>query len=111
MTVKGPRIRREQRTVEAMIDIYCHDQHGTEETLCAECEALKAYAMERLNRCPFQEDKSTCANCQVHCYKPQMRERIRETMRYAGPRMIWRHPVLAVRHVLDGRQKKATRTA
>jgi hypothetical protein len=25
-------------------------------------------------------------------------------MRYTGPRMMWRHPVLAVRHVLDGRR-------
>ena len=31
---------------------------------------------------------------------PQMRERIRAVMRYAGPRMITRHPVAAVRHLL-----------
>jgi hypothetical protein len=33
-----------------------------------------------------------------------MREHVRVVMRTAGPRMIWRHPVLAVRHVLDGRK-------
>lgn len=104
MTANGPRIRREKQTVAAMIDIYCHDQHGTHGALCAECRVLHDYAMQRLDRCPFGEEKSTCANCTVHCYKPAMRERIRDVMRYAGPRMIWRHPVLAVRHVLDGRQ-------
>jgi len=36
-----------------------------------------------------------------------MRERVRVVMRTAGPRMIWRHPILAIRHVIDGRQKRA----
>jgi hypothetical protein len=59
--------------------------------------------MSRLNRCPFGQDKPTCATCPIHCYKPKLRERIREVMRFAGPRMLWRHPILAIRHVLDGR--------
>jgi hypothetical protein len=104
MTTNGPRIRREKQTVAAMIDLYCHDQHGANGALCPECGALHDYAMQRLDRCPFGEEKSTCADCTIHCYKPAMRERIRVVMRYAGPRMIWRHPLLAVRHVLDGRK-------
>ena len=104
MSDNGPRIRREKQTVTAMLDIYCHDQHGARDELCPECAALHSYAMQRLDRCPFGEEKSTCANCTIHCYKPAMREQIRVVMRYAGPRMIWRHPVLAVRHVLDGRK-------
>ncbi len=36
-----------------------------------------------------------------------MRERVRVVMRTAGPRMIWKHPILAIRHVIDGRQKRA----
>ena len=104
MTANGPRIRREKQTVAAMIDIYCHDVHGTRATLCPECRELHDYAMQRLAHCPFGEEKSTCANCTIHCYKPAKREQIRVVMRYAGPRMIWRHPVLAVRHVLDGRK-------
>jgi hypothetical protein len=59
--------------------------------------------MSRLDRCPFGEDKPTCATCPIHCYKPQVRDRIREVMRFAGPRMLWHHPILAIRHVLDGR--------
>ena len=35
-----------------------------------------------------------------HCYKPEMRERIRQVMRYSGPRMITKHPVAAIRHLL-----------
>ena len=104
MTTNGPRIHREKRTMTAMIDIYCHDRHGTRDALCPECRVIHDYAMQRLDRCPFGEQKPTCADCSVHCYRPTMRDRIRDVMRYAGPRMIWRHPVLAVRHILDGRE-------
>lgn len=86
----------------AMIRIACKAWHGTEEGLCPECEELRLFADARLERCPFGEQKPTCANCLVHCYKPAMRERIREVMRFAGPRMLRRHPILAMWHVLDG---------
>jgi hypothetical protein len=104
-----PRLARELATIQAMIRMYCRDQHGGHDGLCGECEALLGYARERLNRCPFQEGKTTCARCPVHCYKPAMRQRIRDVMRYAGPRMLYRHPVLTVRHLLDGRRKEPIR--
>jgi hypothetical protein len=99
------RILREQKTVEAMIDIYCHDQHVTSNDLCAECRELREYARRRLEKCPFKENKTTCADCRVHCYKPDMREKIKQVMRYAGPRMAYRHPVLALFHFIDGFRK------
>ncbi len=107
LTVKGPRIEREKRTVTAMIYLYCQELHHTQDGLCAECSALRDYAMHRLDRCPFQEGKTTCAKCAVHCYKPQTREQIRVVMRYAGPRMLWQHPLLAVQHLIDGRRREA----
>ena len=107
-TVKGPRIEREKRTVSRMIGLYCADHHASPEgQLCPVCADLHAYTMLRLDRCPFQESKTTCANCAVHCYRPDRREQIRVVMRYAGPRMLRAHPVLAVRHLLDGRRKTA----
>lgn len=90
----------------AMIQMYCRAKHGGRH-LCAACRALGEYAGGRLGRCPFGEDKPTCADCPVHCYAPAMRERVREVMRWAGPRMLWRHPILAVRHLLDGRRRPA----
>ena len=92
---------REHKTVEAMIRLYSTGQHGSKGTLDAECEELLGYALERLERCPFQEGKTTCAKCPVHCYKPDRREQIRVVMRYAGPRMLFRHPILAVLHLYD----------
>jgi hypothetical protein len=37
----------------------------------------------------------------VHCYKRRQREQARTIMRYSGPRMMRRHPWLALMHVLD----------
>jgi hypothetical protein len=92
-----------------MIRLYCGDQHRSGEDLCPECSGLLAYAMARLERCPFQEGKTTCAKCPVHCYQPRMREAIRAAMRYAGPRMLYRHPVLTWHHLKDGLRKTPRR--
>ena len=101
-----PRMKREQQTVELMITHYCKDHHQTKGELCEECRGLVEYARFRLKNCPFQENKTTCGNCPIHCYKPQLREKIRVVMRYAGPRMTWRHPILAIGHMIDGLKKE-----
>lgn len=95
------RTRREQRTVEAMIRIYCRSRHDGISVPCAECRDLYAYALCRIDRCPYGADKPTCAKCPIHCYKPEFRERITEVMRFAGPRMASHHPILALHHLLD----------
>ena len=95
---------REEKTVAAMIALYCRGHHRGP-ALCSECSALLEYARERLRRCPFQEGKTVCSLCTVHCYRPEMRERIRSVMRYSGPRMLTRHPVMAVQHMADRRRK------
>jgi hypothetical protein len=100
---------REFGMIAAMLRMYCHSHHASEHAqLCPECLALHEYARRRLERCVFGDAKPTCANCTVHCYKTSRREQIRQVMRWAGPRMLWRHPVLAVRHMLDGRKPAPT---
>ena len=101
---RHPRLARELKTVRAMLRIYCHDLHAEDHGLCAGCSALMDYATRRLDRCVFGDDKPTCANCNVHCYSAAMREQVRIVMRNAGPRMLMRHPVLAIAHVIDGRR-------
>jgi hypothetical protein len=95
------RLEQERRTMEAMIVCYCRGVHRAGAELCAECRELLEYATGRLERCPFQENKPTCAKCPIHCYQPQRREQVKAVMRYAGPRVFWRHPILSVRHYLD----------
>jgi len=100
-----PRLQREQKTIDLMIELYCHDQHKIQNRLCTDCQALKDYALLRLEKCPYQEKKTTCANCPTHCYQKSMREKIREVMRYAGPRMLRHYPWLTIMHLLDGLRK------
>ena len=93
----------ELQTAEVMIEIFCHGHHGNKEGLCPECRKLLDYAAQRLDKCPLRDNKPKCSTCPVHCYKPAMREKIREVMRYAGPRMLFRHPLLAGKHYLAGK--------
>jgi len=91
---------REKNTVSKMIRIYCRFKHGGRKSLCSDCRQLEDYAHKRLEHCQFGESKSSCEKCPVHCYKPEYREKIREVMRFAGPRMLFFHPVEAVRHLM-----------
>lgn len=98
--------QREKETVALMIRLYCKQKHGTKQGLCSECQALNAYAVKRSDCCPFMETKTFCSNCRVHCYRPEMREKIRCVMRFSGPRMIFYHPIMAIRHVIESKKEK-----
>ena len=99
------RLKREWNTMTAMTRIYCRDHHHTSGELCAECEQFLNYANVRLERCRFGAEKPTCAKCPVHCYQRERREQVRVIMRYSGPRMMWEHPVMSLRHWIDGFRK------
>jgi hypothetical protein len=103
--MSGRRLEKERATMEAMVRLYCRSLHRGS-ALCDPCSGLLAYADQRLHRCPFQEEKPPCADCPIHCYQPAMRDRVRQVMRYAGPRMIFRHPLFALRHWLDTYRKE-----
>ncbi|MFQ5667965.1 MAG: nitrous oxide-stimulated promoter family protein [Candidatus Binatia bacterium] len=99
------RLSRERRTIAAMITVYCRGVHRLDGKQCAECGALLSYAERRLERCPFEENKPPCAQCPIHCYQPRIREQMKAVMRYAGPRMMFRHPIFALRHWMNGFKK------
>lgn len=105
MELKEPRLNREFKTIKAMIERYCRDIHNTRDGLCADCSELLDYAKARLLKCPFQGDKPTCAKCPIHCYNSEMRMKVKEVMRYSGPKILWTHPVLTIRHLLDERKE------
>ncbi len=77
--------------------------------VCEECAELLRYGERRRVFCP-KHPKPFCSHCDTHCYRPEMRERMRDVMRYAGPRSLFtRHAADGVRHVLEGlRMKKKT---
>jgi aerobic-type carbon monoxide dehydrogenase small subunit (CoxS/CutS family) len=88
-----------------MIGLYCKKKHAATDKLCDDCEVLREYVFKRLDSCKFGNNKGTCGKCKVHCYKPEMRERIIKVMRYSGPRMLYTHPISAFRHLIAGLKK------
>ena len=98
---------KEKRMVSEMILLYCRRNHGTAKgQLCMNCKELNDYARSRSDKCPFMENKTFCSNCKVHCYRPDMREKIRTVMRFSGPRMIFHHPTAAIRHDIAAKKEK-----
>ena len=98
-------LQKEHKTIAVMIRMFCGAHHGTNGgDLCSECEGLFKYAQERLRRCPFGENKGACSKCEIHCYKPDLRKRITQLMRYSGPRMLRKHPLLAIDNLLKARR-------
>ena len=97
----------EKATVTLMIQLYCHKCHKTKkamkssEFLCDECKELSNYVNERVQKCPYtaKGTKTFCSFCKTHCYKSEMREKIRTVMRFSGPRMMFYHPVKTFRHL------------
>ncbi|GHD94944.1 MULTISPECIES: nitrous oxide-stimulated promoter family protein [Pseudocitrobacter] len=101
--MSGKRIEREKQTIRCMISLYqrqCPDAQADEEHY----QALNRYADKRLDKCVFGEEKPACKQCPVHCYQPAKREEMKQIMRWAGPRMLWRHPILTVRHLIDDKR-------
>ena len=97
--------QQEKQIVRDMISLYCRNNHGYK-VLCEECKSLADYADHRTDHCPYMTEKSFCSQCKTHCYNPQMRERIREVMRYSGPRMIFHRPIAALRHLYYSKIKR-----
>ena len=95
--------KKEQLVVEEMIRLYCRKHHDGYDRktgrMCPACRQLSDYARLRSEKCPFMEQKTFCSCCRVHCYQPEMREKIRQVMRFSGPRMLLYHPALALWHV------------
>lgn len=91
---------KEKKLIPVMIRKFCRGKHKTKE-VCEECRQLTEYALFRLEKCPFKVNKKFCSFCKIHCYKPEMRERIKAVMKYSGPRMLVSHPVFAMSHVVQ----------
>ena len=101
MKVRDRRLRREEKTLGIMFELYCHAHHSPSHKLCESCQILLDYGVHRLHSCPQIDNKPTCAKCKIHCYTPTHREAIRVIMRFSGPRMTFRHPYLAFNHIFD----------
>ncbi len=120
-----PRVAGDSRLLGDFTAIYCRGRHaGTARhplasagaalhvygrrvpVVCDACAELLAYAERRRAFCP-KDPKPFCSYCDTHCYRPEMREAMRDVMRYAGPRsMLHGHAIAGIRHLIDGRRAK-----
>ena len=112
MTTKNlsPRVAREGKTIKTMITLYCAHHHTNynhkKNHACPECDKLIAYSLGRLANCKHKDNKPTCGKCTIHCYRPDMQEQIKDIMKYSGPKMILRHPIMAIQHLIDSRRNQ-----
>ncbi|WP_321530992.1 nitrous oxide-stimulated promoter family protein [uncultured Desulfuromonas sp.] len=93
------RLAKDEKVLRVFIATYCRQNHlnggvsaEREEQgrhYCAECAELLDYALQRLQRCPLNP-KPACRDCPVHCYRSQMRERIRQVMKFSGLHFVKR---------------------
>jgi hypothetical protein len=102
-------IATEKKTVAAMVRIFCAEHHPDDRGVCEACGALLAYSHARLDACPYGDGKPTCKACPIHCYRPAEREAMRQVMRFAGPRMLLRHPWLSLVHLWKERFRTVPR--
>ncbi len=101
------RERKDLRVLALFTAVYCKAHHRGEKVpldlasaglpdlgigprgFCSECREFLLYAMQRRIRCPL-DPKPTCKHCQVHCYRPGHREKVRAIMRFSGKHLIRR---------------------
>ena len=99
--MKKNAVETQKKTLRLMISLYCNGQKHSE-PICPSCSVLLEYSEKRLDTCRYGGNKPSCAKCRIHCYMPEMRGKIKQVMRYSGPRMLYYHPVMALRHLFLG---------
>jgi len=121
--MQDPQVVKDTKLLGDFAVIYCDGVHGDASrtplesdgvelgvygdkvpVVCDECAELLRYAEARRAFCP-KDPKPFCNYCDTHCYKPDMREYVREVMKYAGPRS-WRHgyAIEGMKHVIEGKR-------
>lgn len=95
------RIEKEKQTINLMINLYCKKKHKQKNVLCKDCQELLDYAHKRLDFCKFGNEKSFCSNCPIHCYKKDMRTKVKDVMRFSGPRLIIYSPMQFIKHIFE----------
>lgn len=97
---------KEKSVMFSMIKVFCKSKHKTKNFLCNECRNVLSYAYEKIEICPYMKNKTFCSSCKTHCYNKDMQEKIKQIMRFSGPKMIFYHPITALKYVFIIIRKK-----
>ena len=98
-------LAREQDSISKMIAIYCNKQHNSSHKLCEECKNISEYASKCISLCQYGANKPVCGKCPSNCFRGDMYGKMVKIMRFAGPHMLYKHPILTARHILDAFRK------
>ena len=90
----------EKDLIRWMISFYCKENHHSTKNICFDCEDLLKYAQERIEKCPHGENKPVCSQCEIHCYRKDKREKIKEVMRFSGPAVMRYKPLAGISYML-----------
>lgn len=100
--MRGKRVQREIKTINKMIKLY-ENSHPASIEQPNLYQDLYTYAVKRLDKCRYGENKPACKQCPVHCYQPKMREQMKRIMHW-WIKMIIFHPILAIKHLIDDKK-------
>ena len=91
----------EKRILHKMIKLYCNKHHNTQSQLCPNCSDIYFYSLKQIDRCPHAENKPTCNQCETNCYVEDIRIKIKKIMKWSGPRILFYHPIYAIRYIIN----------
>jgi hypothetical protein len=94
------RLNTEKKVFRDMVVLYCKKNH-TVNSPCEECKKIIDYGFKKIEICPYGESKPFCSKCSIHCYEKNMQKKVKEIMRYSGPRIIFYHPIASLKHLIS----------
>lgn len=88
--------------MEAIGSIYCCGNHDDvirgEDIMCPECRKAIEGTLQRAEACPHGHE-GNCQDCDTHCQRGEAQQSIKRIMRYAAPRMAFRHPLMTATYL------------
>jgi hypothetical protein len=89
----------QEKLVKEMILLYCNKNHNTKNELCESCSELFGYVQKRLKYCPYGDKKPVCFNCKIHCYRKEYKDRIKDVMKFSGPKIMFHNPIAGIKYL------------
>jgi hypothetical protein len=102
----GSNVKDDVEILKKFINVYCNTKHKSEPktninniSLCDECHDTLHYSISRRMNCPLNP-KPMCKKCEIHCYKTEYRQKIKDIMRHSGRVLIRRGRIDLILHYL-----------
>ena len=102
--------QKDRAILEAIGTIYCRAHHAEcaqdAAGLCPECREVVETTLAKAQTCPYGHS-GNCQDCDTQCQRGTSKQRVKAMMRYAAPRMVYRHPLMTLSYVSKKFKKRA----